>query len=174
MPIRSIFVLDQAGRFSDENGSSKGISNPADLAHLKAQRQWADCVATSGRTARIEHYRPLKEKTLVVFTHSNETTFELLNESETVAFLEYSGADSLRNLETQHGNVLVEFGPSLLREALGDNAIDEIIVSITGNSTTFNEEILSELPFDVDGFQRVSLTVRPTLVLASFIRFWPA
>jgi len=111
---------------------------------------------------------------LAVFTHSNEAAFELLKESETVAFLKYSGAESLRNLETQHGNVLVEFGPSLLREALVDNAIDEIIVSVTGNSITFNEQILSELPFDVDGFQRASLAVGPTLVLASFIRFWPA
>lgn len=170
MPIRSIFVLDQAARFVDDNGSSKGISNPSDLAHLKAQRQWAGCVATSGRTARTELYRPLKDKTLVVFTNLNDGAFELLSNNENVLFRRYSGADSLRDFERLHGNVLVEFGPSLLSEALAENAIDEVLVSITGDSTSFNDAVLVDLPFDIDKFHREPLIVKPTLVIARFTR----
>lgn len=154
----------------DDNGSSKGIGNPADLAHLKAQRGWAKCVATTGQTARVEQYRPLQKKHLVVFTNLNADDFPLLASQAGVEFKEYKDQSSLSDLEDRFGNVLVEFGPTLLEQALADSTIDEVLISVSGETSSFNEAVLAQVPFDLGGFDLQSVNVEPTLAIARFTR----
>jgi len=112
----------------------------------------------------------LLQKQLVVFTNLNADDFPLLGRQARVEFAEYRDRNSLSDLEDLFGNVLVEFGPTLLQRALADAAIDEISISVTGDSASFDDSILVQVPFDLGAFELQSLNVNPTLSIARFIR----
>lgn len=56
----------------------------------------------------------------------------------------------LDRLRLEFDNILVEFGPTLLREALEQNALDEFDLSITGDFDLDDlRELLIDLPFEL-------------------------
>lgn len=85
--VRASFAASETGSFVDEQGSSRGISNPSDYeVHMRLRSQ-AEMILTTGATARAENYRsskfapiwvvtgkPNEVRTLPLFT--DESVFE--------------------------------------------------------------------------------------------------
>lgn len=57
--VRGVLIQGRDGGWGDETGSSRGLSGPADLQWLLANRAAADAVLVSAKTAVRENYRPL-------------------------------------------------------------------------------------------------------------------
>jgi riboflavin biosynthesis pyrimidine reductase len=147
--IRAIFVTSNKGEWSDQAGSSKGISNASDFAHLLASREWADVIVSSGETVRANNYSPTKKPLRVVSSRSH-SDFARLSQSEEFQVINDSASDLLFRLRLEFDNILVEFGPTLLSEALEKNALDEFDLSITGDFDLDDlRELLIDLPFEL-------------------------
>lgn len=58
--LRAVLVQGEGGGWGDETGSSRGISGPADLTWLLANRAVADAVVVGAATLRRERYRPIQ------------------------------------------------------------------------------------------------------------------
>jgi len=149
VPIRAIFVASNKGEWSDQAGSSKGISNASDFAHLLASREWADVIVSSGETVRANNYSPTK-KPLRVISSRSRSNFARLSQSEEFQVVNDSASDLLYRLRLEFDNILVEFGPTLLSEALEKNALDDFDLSITGDFDLDGlRELLIDLPFEL-------------------------
>jgi riboflavin biosynthesis pyrimidine reductase len=149
VPIRAIFVASNIGEWRDQAGSSKGISNASDFAHLLAAREWADVIVSSGETVRANNYSPTK-KPLRIISSRSRSDFARLSQSEEFQVINDSVSDLLHRLRLDFDNILVEFGPTLLREALEKNALDEFDLSITGDFDLDDlRELLIDLPFEL-------------------------
>ncbi|MEY4985304.1 MAG: hypothetical protein RLZZ359_190 [Actinomycetota bacterium] len=149
MPIRAIFVASNTGEWRDRAGSSKGISNASDFAHLLASREWADVIVSSGETVRANNYSPTR-KPLRIISSRSRSDFARLCQSEQFQVINGSASDLLHRLRLEFDNILVEFGPTLLSEALEKNSLDEFDLSITGDFDLDDlRELLIDLPFEL-------------------------
>lgn len=149
MPVRAIFVVSNKGEWRDQAGSSKGISNEFDFAHLVDSRTWADVIVSSGETVRTNNYSPTK-KPLRIISSRNREDFAKLAESAQFQVIAGSASNALGRLQKEFENILVEFGPTLLREVLEQNLIEEFDLSITGDFELEDlRELLIDLPFQL-------------------------
>lgn len=57
--VRAVMISSADGAWTDENGSSRGLSNADDLKWLVANRATSDAVLVSAKTAISENYRQL-------------------------------------------------------------------------------------------------------------------
>jgi riboflavin biosynthesis pyrimidine reductase len=167
LPVRAIFVVNQSGEYVDENFSSRGVSNEADLEHLKRQRAWAKCIVTTGATARAESYAPLQNKRLVVLTRLSSAAFPLLAGSPGVEFRSYKEQSTLSGLVERYEKVLVEFGPDLLNQALRNQEIDALQLSVTGDYPLISKELVNLAPLDLSKYAIEETEHHPSLALAT-------
>lgn len=117
-------VLSCAGDYRDATGSSRGISNEIDRAHLVRLRRQAGAVVTDGATARIENYAPRASFETYIFSRDvnteNRLTFTKAAELQ----------DVVNRIQAKHERTLFETGPRVLRQLLEASAIDALFVSI--------------------------------------------
>ena len=69
--LRGVLIQGVDGGWGDENGSSRGLSGPADLLWLLANRAVADAILVSADTAVRENYRPIALRP--EFVHARES-----------------------------------------------------------------------------------------------------
>ena len=130
-PVSANVVISCTGAFVDQNGSSRGISSPDDLAHLVHLRKLADAVVIGGNTARKESYSPTSRFVTYVFSRSSKVPNGLLRKQfDNDADLQRS----FDELTSAHEHILVEAGPSLLNKFLLAGLIDVLFVSIVHKS----------------------------------------
>ena len=98
---------------------------------------------------RANNYSPTK-KPLRIISSRSRSDFARLSQSEEFQVINDSVSDLLHRLRLDFDNILVEFGPTLLREALEKNALDEFDLSITGDFDLDDlRELLIDLPFEL-------------------------
>ncbi|MEY3408002.1 MAG: hypothetical protein RL038_1063 [Actinomycetota bacterium] len=62
--LRAVMVRASNKAWIDAAGSSRGLSGPADLEWLVANRAVADAVLVSAKTAILENYKPIKHRSV--------------------------------------------------------------------------------------------------------------
>jgi riboflavin biosynthesis pyrimidine reductase len=155
---RAIFVIDNQGRWIDDDGSSRGVSSSKDLAHLVAMRRRSDVILTSGKTARDNRYKPASCD-LVVITRQPAETFPLLHDPS-VRLVSGEVIEILNGLTKKYKNVLIEFGPQLLSLCIEAGKIHEILVSVTGVCSYSRAiECLRTLPFRFSEFENTPIVL---------------
>lgn len=166
MTVRAIFVVDEHGRWKDEASSSRSISNAADYEYLKKSRSWSDCIVSSGKTVRDNHYSPIS-KPLVIISRSPEAHFQRLVESGATVV-----ADEVEHViyaqSQKHKNVLLEFGPASIQQAITAKLIDELDVSVTGSMIPDLKWLVENLPFDFSGWMFEPIHEAPSLHVFRF------
>lgn len=162
-------MIDNQGRWVDEDGGSRGVSSSKDLAHLIAMRRRADVIVTSGKTARDNRYKPA-QRDLVVITRQSASSFPLLQDGR-VRFVSGDVVAIIKDLEAKYDSVLIEFGPLLLEQCIAAGLIDEILVSVTG-VCTYDKAIkgLSHLPFNISEFENKPILLEEDFKLFQMTR----
>ena len=132
--LTSSFVVDAAGKVTNEQGNSKGLGNDSDLLLLKTFRQHAQVVLTSGLTARVESYRMPGTADLAIFTKRGVQELGLQPKAEQQLLIltppqVASYDEALEALLRSYSRVHVEFGPTGIGEIL--NRLDLVAVSGT-------------------------------------------
>lgn len=183
--IRTNHVVDTAGSFVDEFGSSRGLSNEFDLALLIALRRRADLVLVDARTARQESYRALSKTALGLISQTGDFSGIPAAESKSsnVYLFSGNGTDDIDNRAVQIGNgnpfpailafakskgwkaILLEAGPTLARLAFDAKLVSQSAITIT-SKVALPESFEPTNPFDakakllslaVDNFSAYSL-----------------
>ena len=132
--VRANLVQGLRGTFEDGAGSSRGISNEQDRSRLLALRKFCDVVVTDGETARTENYRVPKVCDLAVITRSGFTPAESESDRKYIE-LRSSPALAIQTLKDwSYERILLEVGPSLIRELIAADAIDQLCLTNTANS----------------------------------------
>ena len=127
--VAANFVMNADGRFADEQGSSRGISNARDLQHLIHLRRQCDALVTDGKTARLEGYQAKVGRETYVFTRGKSANgLHALHASSPDEFDEIIG-----QLKAIHQRILIETGPTLLRTLSQRGLVDRLFLSITGD-----------------------------------------
>ena len=143
------FIVAADGRWTDENGSSRGLSNEFDREILVRLRNSSDAVLVGGNTARAEKYvKTIRFKTYVV------TRAESLIPEGLIRLQPTDDDDLARQFESLvrlHGGLLVEAGPSLLRKLCHLGQIDRVFLTVVG-AISEQSEALSKL-LNIDGFK---------------------
>lgn len=142
--IRANFVTNQNGEFVGATGSSRDLSNPADLELLKRLRALADVVITDAATARKERYRPSKLAPISVWSKSGDFTglvsadgFSLHQIDDPIAELEV--------ISKETPAVLLETGPTLTARLGSAKVIDELKLTVTNAATESEARRAAEL-----------------------------
>jgi riboflavin biosynthesis pyrimidine reductase len=149
LTVRCIFVVDSEGRWADEQGASRGISNAADFEFLKESRRWADLILTSGKTVRANKYSPTLTAMWIISRGSDPAYSALL--SSGAKLIRSDAVSAIQDAKSQFNNVLVEFGPSSIKQALAGNLVDEFDLSVTGANELQNPtQVISKLPFALE------------------------
>lgn len=161
-------VVTIKGEYVDELGSSRGVSNAADLDALLRARSDNDVAVTGGNTARVEKLKSTARCFLCVVSNSLATLTSpaLTPSSGHTVFLASSnpalldgatdrtGVESIRlsdrlplakQLVDSLGalglkRVLLEGGPELIRAFTVDLLIDAIHLTVTGSTSELSNE----------------------------------
>lgn len=139
MTTRAIFVVNSIGDWKDSNGSSRKISNPADLKHLVSSRQWCDLIISSGSTVRANSYSPTQKPLWIITRRPSDFDHLVAAGAEVVAG---SAAEIVSVAMSKAENLLCEFGPQSLNEIIEAGLLDEFDLSVTGK---FEPHLLSDL-----------------------------
>lgn len=131
--ITASFVVGQVGEVAGPEQNSSGLSNQTDRQLLRAIRSNAEIVLTSGKTARLEHYKMPRTADLAIFTTHGISELELVPKAgqELVVI----GPDKAKNYRQAfdylkllgYKRIQLEFGPAGF-EALRD-LVDLTVVS---------------------------------------------
>ena len=106
-------------------GRSSGLSSPEDRRRFHILRSNADLILVGGNTARNEPYATTPCQ-LVVLTHG-QLPRQIATNPQARA-IATSVEEFLRGAS---GEILIEAGPSLLREALAKKLVDELFITVT-------------------------------------------
>lgn len=132
--VRANLVQGPNGVFEDGSGSSRGISNEQDRIRLLELRKLCDVVVTDGETARTENYRVPKACDLAVITRSGFTPAESGSDRKYLE-LRSSPALAIQTLkDSGYERILLEVGPSLIRELIAADVIEQLCLTNTRNS----------------------------------------
>jgi riboflavin biosynthesis pyrimidine reductase len=71
------FAIDANGATVGESGNSSSLSSPLDLELLKSLRSQADCIVTTGQTARIENYKASRYAPIAFLSRSPKSLTEI-------------------------------------------------------------------------------------------------
>ncbi len=151
--IRTNHVINSAGSFIDDSGSSRGISTKEDLELLIELRKLSDLVIVDAATARNEQYRKLSSTHLAIVSHSGDFTgIPAANAStEVTLFSPVSPASNAgepaENFMISTGNpfrdildwaysqqmdsLLLESGPTLTKLAFESNLVSQSAITVT-------------------------------------------
>lgn len=133
-PVRANLVQGVGGVFTDSQGSSRGISNQADLARLLDLRALCDIVVTDGETARLERYRVPLTCDLGVITRVG---YSPAPSSSTQKYIELKTTPSkaVRELlDLGYKRILLEVGPKVLAALISDGLVEELCLTNTNDS----------------------------------------
>ncbi len=128
--VAANFVISADGRFSDEAGSSRGVSNSRDLQHLVHLRRQCDALVTDGKTARLERYAYKAGRETYVFTRRQPAEGLHALRAESVAQFDVV----LATLRSHHAHILLETGPTILMRLISRGLVDRLFLSITGDA----------------------------------------
>jgi riboflavin biosynthesis pyrimidine reductase len=162
--LRSNHVVDQNGRFFDDSGSSRGISNETDRQLLIALRAKSDAVIVDAATARSEKYWGLKTNTLAIISESGNfkdipaveaSTSKLLllvpldlvsktqqtysrEDLRVIGFDHKAVFQSIRRVLSENGydQLLLETGPTLTNLAIREQQLSQACLTQTFDSIT--------------------------------------
>ncbi|MEY4397571.1 MAG: hypothetical protein RLZ53_147 [Actinomycetota bacterium] len=123
--VRLNMVVSGSGSFTDETGSSRGISNDLDRKLIGYLRRQSDVVVTGGNTARNEQYRVPSHCSLAVISSS----FALEDDGYIRLSNPESAMSDLREMGFER--ILLETGPSLSKYFLEAGQIDEFCLTVT-------------------------------------------
>ena len=151
--IRTNHVINSAGSFFDDNGSSRGISTKEDLELLIELRKLSDLVIVDAATARNEQYRKLSSTHLAIISYSgdftgipaaNATTGVTLfspvspasNAGKPSENFMISTGNPFRDIldwaySQQMNSLLLESGPTLTKLAFESNLVSQSAITIT-------------------------------------------
>jgi riboflavin biosynthesis pyrimidine reductase len=151
--IRTNHVINSAGDFFDESGSSRGISTKEDLELLIELRKLSDLVIVDAETARNEKYRKLSSTHLAIVSHSGDftgipaasaTTGVTLfsparptsNTDEPAEHFMISPSNPFRDIldwaySQQMDSLLLESGPTLTKLAFESNLVSQSAITVT-------------------------------------------
>lgn len=123
--VRLNMVVSGAGQFTDESGSSRGISNDLDRKLIGHLRRQSDVVVTGGNTARKEQYRVPSHCALAVIS----TSFTL--EAEGYIRLDEPATAVSDLTQLGYQRILLETGPTLSKFFLEAELVDEFCLTVT-------------------------------------------
>ena len=151
--IRTNHVINSAGDFFDESGSSRGISTKEDLELLIELRKLSDLVIVDAATARNEQYRKLSSTHLAIVSYSGDLTgipaanattgvtlFSPVSPTSNVgvkaAHYMISKSNPFRDiLDWAHSqlmnSLLLESGPTLTELAFESNLVSQSAITVT-------------------------------------------
>lgn len=128
-------VVNGDGLFVDDSGSSRGISTRLDQRQISRLRALSDVIVTGGATARAEGYEASKHAPVAVISHQtyqNADLISLIPPSDSV--VPTWVIEHLKELG--YDKILLEVGPSLAKEFLESNLVDEFLLTVTNGSLT--------------------------------------
>ena len=137
-------VVGPKAEFSDKTGSSRGISNDLDRLLIGKLRAVSDVAVTGGNTARIEQYKTPKNAKLAVITRSN-AVYEgwiRLNPPNSSKLPEWV-IETLNSMGFTA--ILLEVGPSLARQFLAHNLVDEFCLTIPSGDLDVANRVMNDL-----------------------------
>lgn len=123
--VRLNMVVNGTGSFTDDRGSSRGISNDLDRKLIGHLRRQSDVVVTGGNTARNEQYRVPSHCALAVISASFT-----LDEDRYIRLDDPTTAIS-RLTDLGFERILLETGPSLSKYFLEAGLVDEFCLTVT-------------------------------------------
>jgi peptide-methionine (R)-S-oxide reductase len=156
---RAVMIASAEGSWTDENGSSRGLSSPEDLKWLIANRAVSDAVIVSAKTAIKENYRKinhnptylelrrhrgLQERSKLICVTNDPSRFQEvaeisdhvitanseLRDNPKSIFFETKIEEAIGKLaEMGLHRLVVEGGPSLLESLLNENLINQIALT---------------------------------------------
>lgn len=143
-------VVSSSGATS-KNGSSIGLSSPADRKRFHELRSESDAILIGGSTARREPYKKTPIP-LFIITHSivrlqpKNPLAKQLNLSPAAAL------DEISNIfkNKQHAQLLVEAGPKLLMAMIEENLINTLHLTVNHKEDGENKINLTELVKNFD------------------------
>jgi riboflavin biosynthesis pyrimidine reductase len=151
---RAIFVVNARGEWQDSSGSSREVSNAADLEFLISSRRWCDLIVSSGLTVRNNKYSPTQRPLWIISRHAD--AFDQLV-SAGAQVIAASATETIAIAAAKFENILCEFGPSCLNEVIHAGLLDEFDLSVTGKFNQSNlKNLISELPVKL-AFDSVNL-----------------
>lgn len=167
MTVRAIFVVNSRGEWQDSSGSSREVSNPADLQYLIASRRWCDLIVSSGKTVRNNKYSPTK-KPLWIISKQADAFVDLVAMGARV--LPASAAEALAIAKVNYRNILCEFGPESLNEVINSDLLDEFDLSVTGRFNPVElDHLMAELPMKISILSQSVVHEADELVVFRFI-----
>ena len=139
---------------TSKNGSSVGLSSPADRQRFHDLRTQSDAIVIGGSTARREPYKKTPIP-LFIITHSlvrlqpKNQLAKQLNLSPQLALAEISNFFA----DKESAQILVEAGPKLLTQMINEGLIQTLHLTINHGATGENTIDLKDL---VKNFQLIS------------------
>lgn len=127
--VRLNMVAGPGGELIDDLGSSRGISNDSDRKLIGQLRSVSDALVTGGNTARRENYKNTQTLQLFVISHLERSADGrvILSPPENVHLGTWV-LSTLRYLGFER--ILLEVGPSLAKEFLAADLVDEFCLTI--------------------------------------------
>ena len=142
--VRLNMVAGADGSFVDENRSSRGISSDIDRELLVHLRKLCDVVVTGGETARVESYLKPKSSSLAIISRrpveiSDSITLTPPPSTEVAAWC----IAELNRLG--FNRILLEVGPSLAREFLKSDLVDEFCLTLPESAPKVGSSVMGQL-----------------------------
>ena len=141
--VRLNMVVSPEGSFVDSKGSSRGISNELDRSLIVHLRSLSDVYVTGGNTARNEAYKVKEKPALAVIT---ATDYELPGAIMLTPPAGVSAFPWVLATLTNRGfeRILLEVGPSLAKEFLAGDLVDEFCLTLPSGTLELAEKVLED------------------------------
>ena len=137
------------GGTTTRDGSSAGLSTPADRLRFHQLRREFDVILIGGNTARHEPYAKTPVP-LIVLTHKPLSGPAALNPEALAWTMPLEGA--IAEAKHRYGEVLVEAGPALITEAISRGLLTDLYLTlspITGGENSISLDELLDLSEEV-------------------------
>jgi len=135
--VAANLVLGSDGS-STLKGSSAGLSFPADRERFHQLRREFGAILIGGNTARNEPYQKTPVPLIVL---SRQGLPDRLSSNPLATSWDLPLRDAVAKATLQHGDLLIEAGPALVRAALADGLLTDFYLTIS-------EQIGGENPVD--------------------------
>lgn len=142
--VRLNMVTNGQSELIGELDSSRSMSNSTDRELIVHLRTISDVYVTGGNTARREGYKTPEKGQLAVISRSKPSNLGQIwiNPPSDESVTAWSVAE-LRRLG--FSKILLEVGPSLARQFLQGNLVDEFCLTVTNGNLASATRVLQEL-----------------------------
>lgn len=138
--VRASFITSLDGRATGPTGVSGDLNagSEGDHAAFQAIRRWGDVVVVAAGTARAEGYEPLVGTPMIVVTRTGDVPESLQQPPDDGhgEVIVLAGSNVLPEQVLAHAarrgwrHVVLEGGPTLLRQWLEHDAVDELCLTV--------------------------------------------